>query len=98
MGDRWQSVLTRRLTGEGGDAERVERLLQLMRPYSGDERRASWTEALAVADNGRLLACWEVEGATGVVAQSPGPLGLGARLLGFQRLGNASLWQAIQRA
>ena len=75
LGGRWQSILTRRLTGEGGDEERVETLLQLMRPYSGSERRASWTEALAVAENGRLLACWEVEGATGMVAQSPGPLG-----------------------
>ena len=75
LGDRWQSTLTRRLTGDGGDEERVERLLELMRPYSGEERQASWTEALAVADKGQLLACWEVQGATGVVATTLGPMG-----------------------
>ena len=75
LGDRWQSILTRRLTGDGGDEERVERLLELMRPYPGEQRRASWTEALSVADKGRLLACWEVQGATGVVAETPGPMG-----------------------
>ena len=75
LGDRWQSILTRRLTGEGGDVERVERLLELMRPYAPAERHASWIEALAVADNGRLLASWEVQGATGVVGQTAGSLG-----------------------
>jgi inosine/xanthosine triphosphate pyrophosphatase family protein len=73
LGDRWQSILTRRLTGEGSDEERVERLLELMRPYPPEHRQASWTEALAIADNGRLLACWEVQGATGMVALTPGP-------------------------
>ena len=75
LGHRWQSVLTRRLTGEGGDAERAERLLELMRPYPPEQRLASWTEALAVANGGQLLRCWEVQGPTGTVALTPGPLG-----------------------
>ncbi len=75
LGDRWQSILTRRLTGNGGDEERVQRLLELMRSYPPEQRQASWIEALAVADNGRLLACWEVQGTTGVVAETAGQLG-----------------------
>ena len=75
LDDRWQSILTRRLTGNGSDEQRVERLLELMRPYSAERRQASWTEALAIAESGRLLACWEVKGATGMVSQTPGPLG-----------------------
>ena len=85
LGDRWQSILTRRLTekgrteggaaGEVGDEERVQRLLELMRPYPAEKRQASWTEAIALADNGHLIAHWEVKGATGLVAQSPGPIG-----------------------
>ena len=34
-----------------------------MRPYSGEQRKATWVEALAVADRGRLLASWELQGA-----------------------------------
>lgn len=80
LGARWQSILTRRLTGDGGtgedgDEERVQRLLELMRPYRPEQRQASWIEALAVAHKGQLLACWEVQGATGLVAQTAGPMG-----------------------
>ena len=75
LGDRWQSILTRRLTGEGDDEERVERLLELMEPIPTEQREAAWTEALAVADSGQLMAYWEVQGATGVVAESAGPRG-----------------------
>ena len=73
LGDRWQSILTRRLTGEGDDEERVGRLLELMESIPTEQRGAHWTEALAVADSGQLMACWEVQGATGVVAESAGP-------------------------
>ncbi len=75
LGDRWQSILTRRLTGEGDDEERVGRLLELMESIPTEQRGAQWTEALAVADCGQLMACWEVQGATGVVAESAGPGG-----------------------
>ena len=76
LGDRWQSILTRRLTGEGSDEERAKVLLELMQPCSGQERRATWHEALAIAEDGRLLASWSVQGPTGMVARSPGRRGI----------------------
>ena len=70
LGDRWESLYTRRFAGEPADGQtRVLRLLDLMRPYQGEDRQASWLEALAIAQRGRVLAAWELAGATGVIAQ-----------------------------
>ena len=73
LGSQWESLYTRRFIGEepADDQTRVHRLLEMMRPYQGAHRRASWVEALAIANRGRLLASWEVNGATGVIAQEP---------------------------
>ena len=71
LGDRWESLYTRRFAGEepADGQTRVQRLLELMRPYHGADRQASWVEALAIAHRGRVLASWELNGATGVIAQ-----------------------------
>lgn len=71
LGDRWESLYTRRFAGdEPADGQtRVHRLLELMRPYQGADRQASWVEALAIAHRGRVLAAWELGGATGIIAQ-----------------------------
>ena len=73
LGSQWESLYTRRFVGEepADDQTRVHRLLEMMRPYQGADRRASWVEALAIANRGRLLASWEVNGAAGVIAQEP---------------------------
>ena len=72
LGDAWRSTLTRRFAGEDADdSARVSRLLELMAPYSGDGRRASWVEAAAIADGKRLLASWEVSGASGLLLEAP---------------------------
>ena len=69
LGTGWDSRYTHRFAGpDAGDAQRLERLLELMRPFRGEDRLATWVEALAVADNGRLLVSWELQGATGVIA------------------------------
>ena len=39
-----------------------------MQPYRGKQRGASWVEAIAIADRGRLLASWELKGATGIIS------------------------------
>ena len=71
LGEGWQSTLTHRFAGGAADDHvRLSRLLELMAPYSGDDRRASWVEAVAVADGARSLASWEVPGATGVLLES----------------------------
>ena len=77
LGPRWESRYTRRFAGPAADNdERLARLLELMRPYGGEERRASWVEALALADSGRVLASWEISGGAGYLDNEPpaGPL------------------------
>lgn len=77
LGPRWESRYTRRFAGPAADNDdRLRRLMELMRPYRGEDRRASWVEALAIADRGRILASWELYGGVGYLdAQPPaGPL------------------------
>ncbi len=77
LGRRWESRYTRRFAGPAADnRERLRRLLELMRPYTGEERSASWVEALAIADSGRILVSWELHGGVGYLDEQPpaGPL------------------------
>ena len=72
LGDRWESLYTHRFAGPAADdQERTRRLLELMEPYHGDEREATWVEGLCIADRGRILASWELTGGTGVIAEAP---------------------------
>ena len=73
LGGRWDSRYTHRFAGPAADdAERLNRLLELMRPFQGPEREASWREAVAIAQKGRILVSWELMGGTGLIADSPG--------------------------
>ena len=85
--ERWSSLTTKRATGgeDATDEARIQRLLTLMVPHQGEERRALWREAVALADDGRLIEVWEVEGPVGYIAPAPSP----ARIAGFWA---ASLW------
>ena len=77
LGHHWESRYTRRFAGPAADnVERLNQLLELMRPYSGEDRRASWVEALAIAHRGRVLVSWELSGAVGYLDENPsdGPL------------------------
>ena len=77
LGPRWESRYTHRFAGPAADnGERLARLLELMGPYSGEERRATWVEALALADRGRVLVSWELAGGVGYLDEQPpaGPL------------------------
>ena len=70
LGHSWESRHTRRSAGtDADDARRVDRLLELMDPYRGSDRAASWAEALAIAYKGRALVSWQILGATGEIAQ-----------------------------
>ncbi len=80
LGANWESRYTRRFAGPAADDdERQRRLLELLRPYTGDGRSAAFVEGLAIADGGRTLASWEVRGATGrivdTLADRGGPTG-----------------------
>ena len=66
LGDRWDSLLTRRAAGPGAsDQHRAEHLLGLMRGRKGTERDVVWVEGLALARGGELLVSWQVEGHLG---------------------------------
>ena len=68
LGANWESRYTRRFAGPAADdAERQRRLLALLEPYTGDDRRAAFVEGLAIADGGPAVASWEVSGATGTI-------------------------------
>ncbi|MDP6550385.1 MAG: non-canonical purine NTP pyrophosphatase, partial [Dehalococcoidia bacterium] len=73
LGAQWDSRRTHWFAGPAADdAQRVSGLLDLIRPYRGAQREASWVEAVAIADRGKVLASWELRGATGVIAEDPG--------------------------
>lgn len=72
LGPRWESRYTHRFAGPSADNdERLARLLDLMRPYHGEDRRASWVEALAIADSGKVLVSWELTGGVGYLDEQP---------------------------
>ena len=77
LGERWDSLFTHRFAGEDADDQaRLSLLLQMMEPFRGEERRATWVEALAIAKDGRTVAAWQVRGPTGMLLekQTSGPL------------------------
>ncbi len=76
LGANWESRFTHRFAGAAAnDRDRLRSLLELMQPYQGEEREASWIEAVAIADQGQILSSWELTGATGLIADvsSKGP-------------------------
>jgi inosine/xanthosine triphosphate pyrophosphatase family protein len=96
LGPHWQALLTRRAAGPEATAERrAHHLLELMGGLRGDERRAHWREAAALADSGRLLGSWEAEsGEPTRIAERYDPTGVPEGfwvpgVLEFPRLGRA---------
>ncbi len=72
LGAGWESRFTHRFAGAAAnDQDRLRSLLELMRPYQGIEREASWIEAVAIADQGQILTSRELTGATGLIADVP---------------------------
>ena len=73
LGSNWESRYTHRFAGQEVDnARRLAYLMELMQPFQGDQREASWVEALAVADQNGVLASWQLTGATGVISDGRG--------------------------
>ncbi len=74
LGPRWESRYTHRFAGPAADdEERRRRLLELLQDCHGQQREASWVEALAIADSGRPVKSWELGGSLGVIATEPQP-------------------------
>ena len=71
LGANWESRYTHRFAGPAADdAERQRRLIHLMEPFSGDQRRAGFVEALAIANGDSAAASWEVTGGSGLIVNS----------------------------
>ena len=71
LGAHWESRHTHRFAGPAADDdERQRRLLELLQPFSGDDRNAAFVEGLAIAAGGRTVVSWEVMGATGRIVDS----------------------------
>ena len=71
LGAKWESRYTHRFAGPAADDdERQRRLLELLRPFAGADRNAAFVEGLAIAEGGRALASWEVQGATGRIVDT----------------------------
>jgi len=88
LGDAWESRYTHRFAGPSAtNTQRVERLLELMKPFHGEQRQATWVEAVALADRGEILASWELKGATGVIADNP------SAMPGIEGFWAFSLWR-----
>ena len=74
LGKNWQALLTGRAAGpDADDAAKTRHLLALMEGKVGDERRVSWTEAVALADSGELLTSWQESGNQGRLTESYDP-------------------------
>ena len=73
-GGEWEALLTARAAGEeADDGARARHLLALMQGKQGEQRRVFWTEALALADRGRLLGSWQETGGEGYLTESYDP-------------------------
>ena len=73
LGENWESLFTHRFAGlEADDGDRRQELLNLLKPHQGDQRTASWVEALAIADPEQVLKSWNLQGSTGLIMEGPG--------------------------
>ena len=70
LGDRWNALRTARAAGpHAGDAERARHLLALAADLVGEQRAVFWSEGLALAENGRLLASWQADGTRALLVE-----------------------------
>ncbi len=74
LGDAWDALRTGRAAGPGAtDEAKARHLLALMAAKRGDDRRVSWSEAVAVADRGMLTGAWGAAETSGVLTETYDP-------------------------
>lgn len=77
LGDNWNGLMTHRFAGQKAtDQDRVKALLTMMKPYQGKQRIIYWSEAVALAQKGKKIVSWQVDGDQGVLAQTYDPEGV----------------------
>jgi inosine/xanthosine triphosphate pyrophosphatase family protein len=72
----WNAGLTARAAGSGDDRVRARHLLALAADLVGDQRTVLWREALALAEDGEVLASWEAGGTQALLLDSFEPVAL----------------------
>ena len=73
LGDYWESRFTHRFAGQdASDEDRIKQLLELMNSFTGEDRKASWIESIAIAAHDEVLTSWEITGADGLISNDPG--------------------------
>lgn len=75
LGEGWNELFTKRFLGKENvtDTNRIEGLLALMKGKQGDDRKIMWREAIAIANNGRLIFSTTVDGDEGMIQTSYNP-------------------------
>src|SRR5205823_6085003 len=74
LGPDWDAIRTARAAGEGADdLHRARHLLGLARDLVGEQRRAYWSEGLALAGDGRLVASWQADGTEALLVEQFDP-------------------------
>ena len=71
LGARWDPLRTARFAPDSSPEAKARRLLDLVGELRGDARTAYWTEAFAVAHDGRTLEVWTERGPRCRIAESP---------------------------
>lgn len=70
----WEPAMTRRFAGaQATDEERARRLLALASGLHGDDRQIWWEESVAIARDGKVLACWTARSGPGILAYDVSP-------------------------
>jgi inosine/xanthosine triphosphate pyrophosphatase family protein len=69
--DHWDSTKTNRAAGDNTSGqEKAQFLLSLMSDLVNEERRASWIESIAIANQGELVHIWTANGSMGYILQN----------------------------
>lgn len=70
--ENWNALFTKRFINkdDATDFERMDYLLQLMENKQDEERKMQWNEAIAIAQNGKILFSTQVIGAEGIMQQT----------------------------
>ena len=89
LGEQWNALRTSRFSGARRPAEKAAAVEKLLDGRPAPVKRARWTEALAVAVDGCVLASWTVAGPYGTIearapTHDPGPFWADAMLGHFE--------------
>lgn len=70
LGDKWNALFTHRFAGkEADDFDRINAVLEMMKPYKGDQRASCFTESIAISRNNEVLFSTTVKGPTGYILE-----------------------------